>query len=683
MDGWITIGTELKTDKFDKQISNLERKMKKEEDKKIEIETKMDANIKDLEDARKEVDRLAESYQRMKHIQDRLQAGKGKPSDFSTFQEMENQFGSLEKLGTSYDKALTKQDQLESKANQMKKQFEEINQNVSDYATKIASVKFNKQQAEINQVKQGFDKVGSSIQNAVRQAGRMVLSIIGIRTGLAMLRRASGELASYDTQYATNLEYIRFALTQMIAPVLKYIVELVATILQYINAIVSAWFGINLFSNASAKAFQNMKAGAGGTAKAVKEIKKQLSGFDEINMLSDTSSSGAGGGGGGISSPSFDLGQNVKIPKWLQWIIDNKDLILAILGGIAGAIAAIKLGLGGIKSLGIGVLIFGIIKLIEDVLKYLEDPSWENFGKIIEDIGLIIIGVGIIIGSIPAIVVGVLTLIVGYVVKHWDKIKEKIQGGLDWLKSKTDWVREHFGIVGEVIYRIFVNMLDSLFRFVDNTITSIKRIFDGFIKFFKGVFSGDWETAIEGLGDIFGGFIDLITGLVDWLFGWIGDIFGGIIDTIRGAIDPDTYQRWANEFEYWWNNEFLGGLIKEIKLKFNIFGNFSGGGGAGGGSSYSGGRALGAIYFPPKMKLATGGIINMPGRGVPLGYNIGGERGAEGVIPLTQNQAMEALGYEIGKNIVMNLTNVVEMNGRVIGRELKKVKSQQDFAYNR
>lgn len=67
---------------------------------------------------------------------------------------------------------------------------------------------------------------------------------------------------------------------------------------------------------------------------------------------------------------------------------------------------------------------------------------------------------------------------------------------------------------------------------------------------------------------------------------------------------------------------------------------------------------------------------------MPLGTSIGGERGAEGVIPLTQSQAMEYLGSEIGKNVVVNLTNITEMNGRVIGRELKQIKNSQDFAFN-
>ena len=90
------------------------------------------------------------------------------------------------------------------------------------------------------------------------------------------------------------------------------------------------------------------------------------------------------------------------------------------------------------------------------------------------------------------------------------------------------------------------------------------------------------------------------------------------------------------------------------------------------------GNAKGAIYYPPK--LAVGGIINQPGRGVPLA--IGGERGAEGVIPLTDSQAMNTLGQVIARNISVNLNNTIEMNGRVISRELKQIQNEEDFAFN-
>ena len=72
----------------------------------------------------------------------------------------------------------------------------------------------------------------------------------------------------------------------------------------------------------------------------------------------------------------------------------------------------------------------------------------------------------------------------------------------------------------------------------------------------------------------------------------------------------------------------------------------------------------------------------MPNKGTMLGSAIGGEAGREGVVPLTDQQAMAQLGAEIGRNVVVNLTNITQMNGRVIGRELKQVQSEQEFAYN-
>ena len=81
--------------------------------------------------------------------------------------------------------------------------------------------------------------------------------------------------------------------------------------------------------------------------------------------------------------------------------------------------------------------------------------------------------------------------------------------------------------------------------------------------------------------------------------------------------------------------------------------------------------------------LASGGIVNMPGRGVPIGSAISGERGAEGVIPLTDSQQMALLGEAIGKYITINANITNTMNGRVISRELQKVQNETNFAMNR
>ena len=62
MDGEITIGTRLSTDKFDRQIADLEKKMKKEEDKGIVIGAKLSNQEQELEQARQKTDELAEAY---------------------------------------------------------------------------------------------------------------------------------------------------------------------------------------------------------------------------------------------------------------------------------------------------------------------------------------------------------------------------------------------------------------------------------------------------------------------------------------------------------------------------------------------------------------------------------------------------------------------------------------------
>ena len=258
MDGEITIGTKLDTDKFDRQVTQLEKKMQKEEDKKIVIEAKLSGQEQELDKARQKTDALADAYQRLKEVQDRLATGQATPKEFTTFQDLQNTYGSLEQLGASFDKALTKQNAIEQKVAQTKYRYDELVSKVDEYKQKIESVKTQKQVADVERLKASFNGVGSSIQKSITNVARLALGIFGIRSAYMALRRASSDLASYDKQYAANLEYIRYALTQAIAPVLQWIVNLAAKLLGYINAIMQAWFGINLFSRGSAKDFQKV-----------------------------------------------------------------------------------------------------------------------------------------------------------------------------------------------------------------------------------------------------------------------------------------------------------------------------------------------------------------------------------------------------------------------------------------
>jgi hypothetical protein len=82
--------------------------------------------------------------------------------------------------------------------------------------------------------------------------------------------------------------------------------------------------------------------------------------------------------------------------------------------------------------------------------------------------------------------------------------------------------------------------------------------------------------------------------------------------------------------------------------------------------------------------LAQGGIVNMPGNGVPIGYNtIAGESGREGVIPLTDPQAMAQLGEEIGRWVNIGIQNQMVVDGRVLASATNNRINKESFLMNR
>ena len=291
------------TDKFDKKIAKVENQLNKIENKKVEVQADIDFKQEQLDRQIAKTDELADAYQRLVALKQKEADLVATPKDFEELLAIQNEYGSLQQIDNAIQKGVDRQDQLTMQIEKSTTRMEELKQKAEGYKTEINSINMAKHQADIDKVRNGFKNVGSSVEHIVSKVGRMALGIIGIRTALAGVRRASSELASYDKNYAANLEYIRFALTQAIAPVLRYIVSLAATVLSYINAILHALFGINIFSNASGEAFKRMKKNAGGVSKAVggaaksaKELKKQLAGFDEINMLQDENENTGGGG---------------------------------------------------------------------------------------------------------------------------------------------------------------------------------------------------------------------------------------------------------------------------------------------------------------------------------------------------------------------------------------------------
>ena len=680
-DGWITIGTKLATDKFDKQVTDLEKKIKNEEQKtqlklqaKLQAEDELKKHKQAIFEIEKEYEKTSQQVEHLQNIMSKQASGVSlTPQEFTDLQGSEKVIANNEKIGETLDKMYAKEVKLNNAVDRTSLAYSQIQSDVSGYKAKIESIKLQKQQSQVNEIKKGFDNVGKSVSSSIKHIGRLALGVLSVRSAYLLARQASSTLGQYDEQYATNLEYIRYLIAQTIAPALKYVVNLASTLLSYLNYIANAWFGITLFSKNSAKNFMNAKNSTGGISKNTGKIKEDLqtTPFDEMNVLNDTSDSGSGGSSGGAIAPSIDPSLFAgEVPDWLKWIADNKDLILSVMAGITAGLLAWKLGLDGIKALGIGLLIAGIVYTIQSLIDYLKDPSWENFGKIIQGIGAAIVGLGLLIGSVPVAVAGAIVLIVGTITKYWEQIKGFLQSGIDWLKGQGretfNWL---FGDIFMPLYDGIVNILQDLLNWFNDIFTNIKNIFDNIIAFIKNVFTGNWKGAWDNIKNIFisiwniikSTFLNVISIIKNVVVGigqTVGNIIAGVFKAVVNAVLRTI-------------ESVLNAPIRAINRLIGVINNVPG-------------INLGTLSTFNLPRLAKGTILNAPGRGVPVagGRALAGEAGREAYLPLSDTQLLEELGSTIGKYITINANITNTMNGRVISRQLQQIRNDREFAYN-
>jgi len=669
LDGYLKIKTKLDNSGIDKDITELENKIKKTQTDNLGLDkeaTGLQEEINQYEKLCNEADKYKEKIKQLEAERKTLTLGGLSSTNVPQYNSLTTNIDLMKQKYSQatieIDKQASKIDKVYAKLNKIKAKQTENNAKVQEFKDKIESIKINKVQNQIN-------NIGKGIQGQISKIGKMAFAIIGIRTAWNAVRSAINIVSQYNSQVSTDLEYMRYCIANALVPIVQSLIKLLYTALSYINAISTAWFGINLFSYSSAKNFQKMKNSASGTAKSAKEIQKSLQGFDEMNILQDNTSST--GGSTGVSAPSMDL-SNVQgeIPAWLKWIIENKDLIISTLTGIATAVLLIKFGLEGIKALGIGVLIAGIMYTVMALIEYLKDPSWENFGKVIQGIGVSIIGVGVIIASVlgivagaPVIITGAIVLIWGTIVKYWEQIKAFFQSGIDWLKGKSDWIRQMFGDVVGDIYDNFVSGLQDVLNWLDSTMKGIKANFNEIISFIKNVFSGNWQGAWQNIKNIFSNIWEGMKNTVKTIFGLIGKMAINIGKTV-GATISGAFKAVVNgvlrAIE-----DILNSPIRAINSLTDVINRVPG-------------INLGYLNTFNLPRLAKGGVISQPTQAII------GEAGREAVVPLENNMEwLDVLADKLASKIgTSGGSYIINLDGRTIQRGQAKRKQELAFATN-
>lgn len=629
MDGWVVFGTKLDTKDFDKQISEVEYELEQ-----VEYELSKKKKLK---------------------------------LDNRTISEYE-----------------AKAEKLRNKLIDLKRKQEDLNR------------------TDLGEAERSIDGVGNAVTRTIKKLGKMALAIFGIRSAYNAVRNAMSLVESKNEGIASQIETMKMAVANALLPVIQKILNLVATLMMYINYIAKRLTGKYLFN--FTKAFSDVNKSAKSTQKTVEKMTTE---FDEMNVLSDTSSSASAdvSGTGPIENPFKDW-ENFEPPKWLEkvadvldWIKQNwQSIVLGLLAIGAGflifkllsskdAETITEIGTsftGFFDSLGKGIEAIAILGGLALVIKSVTDliDTFSKSGLEVTDVlGLMGVVIGSVVVLITALTVAtqflqspmamaglaLLTASISAILLVIAATLPTILDALDdFIVNAGHTLNKTLEIIGDNISKIIYSLGTSL----PPIINSVGNLFN---KVFNGI-SNVVSTVGKVIVDILNTAKSLVTTVLNSILNFINKLGPAINNFVDNAIKAVTklINFIMSGIEYLVNTLIVKGINKIIKAVNSV-------------SEYVGISiplvpTLEIPRFVPK--LAVGGIVNMPGRGVPIGGAITGERGAEGVIPLTDSQAMEELGATIGRYITINANITNTMNGRVISRELQKINTNNNFATN-
>ena len=623
MNGVVVIGTELDTKTLEKQLNEETKKLEKYEKEnevliKARVRIEQSGAMKEYEQLRKAIEqsykfKIDSTYDKSFGDEETRLALRQK----YVAKEKEE----IAKLNQAYSVQFNKLRDINNQLEKNKLNKSLTKKNIEDINEKLTNTR------GYDNIKDAINGIGKGTEKVIQKVGRWALAIFGIRSAYNLIRQSMNTLSQYNEKIAADIQNIRFALASALEPVIKWIIDLIYKLLGYLAYIVKAWTGKNIF--------ENTNKGLNKAVSSAKELKKQLAGFDEMNILQDNNTSGSSG-----ASPSVDLSKiQGDQPEWVKWIAKNGKLILSIIAGIVAGLTAAKIGLKGIKALGIGLAIGGLVYTIKSIIDYINDPSWENFGDILIGLGITIAGIAIAFGAWHVALVGVVVACLGVIASFWDDIKEFFNNIIKNVKNLGEdikkWLTAHLGVVGKAI-GVFVDMIVSV---ITEAVNILVKVFDGLFKGIKQVIDGIIKICKGQLGE------------------GLKSIFKGIANVIIGAL-----------------NAIINGLniiFTPLRAIIMVAGNILG-------ENWT----LDDVRIPNIPQLARGGIVHNPGKGVLMGSYIAGEGASpEAVLPL-DDDTMDRLGESIARHMTISANIINTMNGRVISRELQKINNESNFAYN-
>lgn len=437
---------------------------------------------------------------------------------------------------------------------QVKAEISDLKSDINTFETskisKLGQI-FGSLKSKIEKISSSFKKVkssasgfGSSVkstfQQGIKSIKRFALSLVGIQSIWRGVSKASSAYLSQDTELSNKFQAVWVGIGSMLAPILEKLANFFIKLVSYLNVFVKALTGVDLLSKAMKKANDNTKA----TSSSVKKLKGQLAGFDEINNIADNDSGGSDTGSADTSwtsafeNVSLDTSWTEKITNFGTWMQENWEIVVGLILGTATAIELVKLGVGGLTSLGIGLILAGLVITIKSIVDFIKDPSWENFSNILIGLAVILAGVAVAMLAVNAanpvawimLAIAAIVAIVAVIIKNWDTIKETIKSCIDKIKNFFSglWtsIKNIFGKVGTW----FSEKFSAAWAGIKKAFSSVTSFFSNIWTTIKNMFSKIGTTVGNAIGEAFKKVVNSIISFAE-------NTINGFIKAINVAID--------------------------------------------------------------------------------------------------------------------------------------------------
>lgn len=384
-DGSVKIDVGLNIGKAEKDLAKLKEKIMKAEDalnensaRKSELEKQMEKSGQAADAAREKIRRLKEEY------------ASSRGSERASIKT------ELDRTTANYRDAVKDTDALA-------REYQKVNQNIEKGAKDLEEMK--QQAGEMSQqlaAARPGEAIANSLETAKKSLARFLKYSLGIRSVYILFQRLKGaiknavtEYAQYDKELKANLSTLDAtkraiqvtaggAFAGIFAAILPVVQSIANAMLAAANAAAkfiaiisgkSSYKRAVVGNNAIASSLDNVSGSA-------KEAKKQVMGFDELNILSGNESGGGGGGSGGAGGgiemieEAIDTLDDSFLTRFalsvkdvlFDWTDLNPEQIAekAIVGltGLMGGIAGFMIG--GVPGAIIGTLTGVAIGLIID-----------------------------------------------------------------------------------------------------------------------------------------------------------------------------------------------------------------------------------------------------------------------------------------------------------------------------